>query len=191
MSEEGSYLPCRIAKVSHSSRILYTCIWKVPLNYYEEELQSPDSVNVECDEHVVIRTKPKQEWTTEQIEIIKTFSAQDQQWKFQFETFVDYNMSQNQLHDRCQKLARLGYRVDQIIGIQHSFQVKTAMSKVEPNIVQRTNNQSVVGSPVQQVAQVQESMNTTANSIKKQQPQICEIPIATPLAISQCISKTV
>ena len=78
MSEEGSYLPCRIAKVSHSSRILYTCIWKVPLNYYDEENQSPDSVNVECDEHTVIRSRPKQEWTAEQIEIIKTFSTQDQ-----------------------------------------------------------------------------------------------------------------
>ena len=65
------------------------------------------------------------------------------------------------------------------------------MSKVEPNIVQRPNNQSVVGSPIQQVAQVQETMNTTGNSIKKQQPQLGEVPIATPLAISQCISKTV
>ena len=117
MSEEGSYLPCRIAKVSHSSRILYTCIWKVPLNYYEQEEHISDSVNVECDEHTVIRSRPKFEWTEEQIEIIKTFPTTDQQWKFQYETFVDYNMSQNQLHDRCQKLARLGYRVDQIIGI--------------------------------------------------------------------------
>ena len=34
-------------------------------------------------------------------------------------------------------------------------------------------------------------MNTTTNSIKKQQPHLAEIPIATPLAISQCMSKTV
>ena len=42
-SEEGCYLPCRIAKVSHSSRILFTCIWKVPLDYfdYEDEEGTP------------------------------------------------------------------------------------------------------------------------------------------------------
>ena len=34
-SEEGCYLPCRIAKVSHSSKILFTCIWKVPLDYFD------------------------------------------------------------------------------------------------------------------------------------------------------------
>ena len=56
------------------------------------------------------------------------------------------------------------------------------MSKVEPNIVQRPNNQSVVGSPLQQTGL--DSMNTTANSIKKQQPQLAEIPMAIPLAIS-------
>ena len=35
-SEEGCYLPCRIAKVSHSSKILFTCIWKVPLDYFDD-----------------------------------------------------------------------------------------------------------------------------------------------------------
>ena len=29
-------MPCRIAKVSHSSKILFTCIWKVPLDYFDE-----------------------------------------------------------------------------------------------------------------------------------------------------------
>ena len=28
MSEEGSYLPSRVSKVSHREQILFTCIWK-------------------------------------------------------------------------------------------------------------------------------------------------------------------
>jgi hypothetical protein len=36
-SDEGCYLPVRISKVSHNNRILFTCIWKVPLEYCEEE----------------------------------------------------------------------------------------------------------------------------------------------------------
>ena len=57
MSEEGSYLPCRVAKVSHSSRILYTCIWKVPLEYcdFDEFPAEGDSTN--CDPHIVQRRK--------------------------------------------------------------------------------------------------------------------------------------
>ena len=37
MSEEGCYLPCRISKVSHSSKVLFTCIWKVPLDYFDQQ----------------------------------------------------------------------------------------------------------------------------------------------------------
>ena len=148
MSEEGCYLPCRIAKVSHSSRILYTCIWKVPLDYFdfEEPIGEGDSTN--CDPHtVVMKRKIQTEWTKEQIEIIESFEELDERWKFQFDSFVEYNMNQNQLHDKCQKLARLGYRVDQIVGIQHSFQIKTATTKVEPNIIAKTNGHHISHSP--------------------------------------------
>ena len=42
-------------------------------------------------------------------------------WKFLYDSVVEYCLSQNSLHERCQKMARLGYRVDQIVGLQHNF----------------------------------------------------------------------
>lgn len=56
------------------------------------------------------------DWSPEQLEIIDTFGKENR-WKFHFETVVEYSMTQNQLHEKCQQLVRLGYRVDQIIGI--------------------------------------------------------------------------
>lgn len=44
-------MPCRIAKVSHSSKILFTCIWKVPLDYFDEpEDGAPDKEEEGKDE---------------------------------------------------------------------------------------------------------------------------------------------
>ena len=64
-SEEGCYLPCRIAKVSHSSKILFTCIWKVPLDYFDSHYDehgneiNPGSANL-------MGPASKREWTLEQ-----------------------------------------------------------------------------------------------------------------------------
>ena len=48
-SDEGCYLPCRIAKVSHSSKILFTCIWKVPLDYFDQHENDRDE---ECKDEI-------------------------------------------------------------------------------------------------------------------------------------------
>ena len=53
MSEEGCYLPCRIGKVSHSSRVLYTCIWKVPLDYFDFDEIATEGESSTCDPHTV------------------------------------------------------------------------------------------------------------------------------------------
>ena len=84
MSEEGSYLPCRISKVSHSGRILYTCIWKVPLDFFDFEEVAADG-DENCD-GTIIRRKIQTEWTPEQIEIIDSFNEPGNRWKFQFDS---------------------------------------------------------------------------------------------------------
>lgn len=62
----------------------------------------------------------RRDWTPEQQEIIHSMGIENG-WKFQYDSVVEYCMNQNTLHERCQKMARLGFRVDQIIGIQHTF----------------------------------------------------------------------
>ena len=95
MSEEGSYLPCRIAKVSHSSRVLYTCIWKVPLDFFEYDEIPAEGDEAICEAHTAQKKRIQSEWTKEQIEIIESFEDKDDRWKFQFGSFVEYNMNQN------------------------------------------------------------------------------------------------
>ena len=86
-SEEGCYLPCRIAKVSHSSKILFTCIWKVPLDYFDNEYdddgnelpakQGPNSIR---------------QLSPEQMELIETMDP-DNQWKYYYDHVVEFCLS--------------------------------------------------------------------------------------------------
>ena len=36
----------------------------------------------------------------------------ENKWKFFYDSVVEFCLSQNLLHEQCQKMARLGYRVD-------------------------------------------------------------------------------
>ena len=54
MSEEGSYMLTRISKVSRGSRVLYTCIWKVPLDFFDFEEVDAEG-NEDCDGTIIRR----------------------------------------------------------------------------------------------------------------------------------------
>ena len=94
-SEEGCYLPTRMSKVSHNNKILFTCIWKVPLDYCDDDDDDiPDlKSNEESKEKQQPRPqRPKFEWSPEQQEVIDTFGKENR-WKFHFETIVEYSLT--------------------------------------------------------------------------------------------------
>ncbi len=94
----------------------------MPLDYFDNEL---DSENNQKDQPTPKTQGPgaERDWSPEQLEILQMFGA-DQLWKFNYDSVIEYCLSQNTLHERCQKMARLGYRVDQIVGIQHNYAAK-------------------------------------------------------------------
>lgn len=129
--------------MSHSSKILFTCIWKVPLDYFDE----PEDGTPEHEEakdgntNMMYSSKlqgpnAKRDWSSEQLEIIQSLGPENS-WKFYYDSVVEYCLSQNSLHERCQKMARLGYRVDQIVGIQHNFISRQTPSSEQLNSTQR------------------------------------------------------
>jgi len=71
-SDEGCYLPSRVAKVCHTSKILFTCIWKVPLDYFDCE-------QIENEKY----DGKKTDWQPEQLEIIQSLGDENS-WKFNY-----------------------------------------------------------------------------------------------------------
>ena len=76
-----------MSKVSHNSKILFTCIWKVPLDYCEDEEFASGDKN-QADDTRNKNTR-KFNWSPEQLEIIDSM-GQENQWKFQYETIVEF-----------------------------------------------------------------------------------------------------
>ena len=79
-SDEGCYLPCRVSKVSHSSKVLFTCIWKVPLDYFNED-------QIENEKY-----DKTPNWSPEQLEIIQSM-GEDMSWKFNYDSVIEYVLS--------------------------------------------------------------------------------------------------
>ena len=89
-SEEGCYLPYRIAKVSHSSKILFTCIWKVPLDYFDMQYdEHGNEIEHEGGMSNGQGGSSKREWSPEQQELIASMGAENS-WKFFYDSVVEY-----------------------------------------------------------------------------------------------------
>ena len=80
--------------MSHSSKILFTCIWKVPLDFFDSDLMEQEG------RYEPAPTKKPPEWSPEQIEIIQSM-GDDGGWKFNYDSVIEYCLTQNNLHERC------------------------------------------------------------------------------------------
>ena len=61
-----------MAKVSHSSKILFTCIWKVPLDYFDNENEDG-----ELDPSKIQGPGALREWSNEQVDIMQSFGPDE------------------------------------------------------------------------------------------------------------------
>lgn len=72
-----------------------------------------------------------EQFDPEQRKIIEGLDKRDR-WKFAFDTIVEFSVSQSQLVDLCLLLAKLGYRIDQLVGHEKEWKgnnrVESSMS---------------------------------------------------------------
>ena len=116
-SEEGCYLATRISKVVRNEKPYFTCIWKVTLDTTEYE-----DAEAENAAHLAkMKTMFSfEQFDPEQRKIIEGLDKRDR-WKFAFDTIVEFSVSQSQLVDLCLLLAKLGYRIDQLVGHEKEY----------------------------------------------------------------------